>query len=169
MNRYGSKIVVVGVSASGKSVFARKLAEKVALPLTHMDTIMWRPEWTYVGDEETDARIKEVSEGDEWLIEGYITKNSREQLFSAADTIIHLDYPRRVAAWRYLKRWWQHRKKPRPEIEGSPDRFSISFLSLVWQKKENISLKKFLRAVSDQTKVITLRTPQEAQTFLERL
>ncbi len=39
----GNKIVVVGISAVGKSTFSRKLAQTLNLPLTLMDTIMWKP------------------------------------------------------------------------------------------------------------------------------
>lgn len=57
-----NKIIIVGVSASGKSTFSRKLAEKTNLPLIHMDAVMWRPGWEYLGDEYTNQKLYEITE-----------------------------------------------------------------------------------------------------------
>lgn len=167
MKDLGDQIVIVGVSASGKSTFARKLAGKTNLPLILVDSIMWNPGWEYMGDETTIARLKEISKNDKWIIEGYINKNVRTFLFEKADTIIYLDYSPIVASIRYIKRWWRHRKNPRPELEGSPERFSFKFLRLVWSKGEAISLEKFLSEVKNQTKIIRLTSPKEALSFIE--
>jgi len=61
MKNLGGKIVVIGVSASGKSTFSRKLSKKLNLPLTLMDKIMWKPGWDYIGDEETVKKLDQIS------------------------------------------------------------------------------------------------------------
>jgi len=164
-----SKVVVVGVSAVGKSTFARALAEKNKLPLTHMDEIMWRPGWEYIGDEVTNAKLRETSQGERWVIEGYVTRDSRTFLFAKANQIFYLDYSRWLCTWRYLKRWWKFRKEPRPELPGSPESFSFTFLWLVFTKGEAISLRKFLGEVEDQSKIVTLHSPKESNSLLETL
>lgn len=166
---FGKRIVVVGVSASGKSTFARKLSERIKLPLFLMDSIMWNPGWQYIGDEETLRRLEEIGAQEEWIIEGYISKAARTFLFDRADSIIYLDYPPIIATIRYLKRWLKHRKNPRPELEGSPEKFDWKFLKLVWTKGEAISLNKFLKEVSNQEKIITLTSPREANIFLKKI
>lgn len=90
MSKLGSKIVVVGVSAAGKSTFSRKLAQSLNLPLTLMDSIMWKPGWNYVGDEETVRKLDEASAQPEWIIEGYISKEARTFVFDRADSIISI-------------------------------------------------------------------------------
>lgn len=162
-----NKIAIVGVSASGKSTFARSLAAKTNLPLTHMDAVMWQPGWNYIGDEETIRKLNEVSSQEKWIIEGYIDKGAYETVFSQADTIVYLDYPRHVAAWRYIKRWFKHRKHPRPELEGSPEKFSFTFLKLVWEKREVYHLNNFLQKMSHQEKILKLTSPRKAKTFLD--
>lgn len=164
----GKKIVVVGVSASGKSTFARKLATKTNLPVIFMDSIMWNSGWKYIGDEETVKKLDEVSAGDAWIIEGYISKEARAFVFDRADKIFYLDYSPIVSTWRYLKRWWKHRKNPRPELEGSPEKFDFKFLKLVWTKGEAVSLNKFLERVNDQSKIIKLQSPRETKNFLKK-
>ncbi|MEN9647208.1 MAG: hypothetical protein RLY57_12 [Candidatus Parcubacteria bacterium] len=169
MQNLGNKIVVVGVSASGKSTFSRRLGQKLQIPVTYMDAIMWKPGWNYIGDEETERVLNEVSTRERWIIEGYISKGSRTAIFEKADSIIYLDYSRWTVAWRYIKRYWKHRTHPRPELEGSPEKFSFKFFKLVWTKGEAISLNKFLAEIKDKSKITTLTSPQEAENFLARI
>ena len=167
MEILGKRIVVVGVSASGKSTFSRKLAEKTGLPLILMDAIMWKSGWNYIGDEETTKQLDELSNKPEWIIEGYITKAARTFIFDRADTIIYLEYASIVASWRYIKRWWKHRKQARPELEGSPEKFSFKFLKLVWTKGETKSLNKYLSQIDNKQKIIILHSPSDANKFLK--
>lgn len=169
MKDIGNKIVIVGVSGSGKSTFARKLEKKINKRAFFMDAIMWKPGWQYVGDEQTAKGIEEILlKNTEWIIEGYIVKNIRTRVLEEASTIIYLDYSQWVSVFRYLKRCWKHRKTPRLELEGSPEKFSFKFLKLVWTKGETISLNKFLEKV-DQNKIIKLKSPKEALRLLGSL
>ena len=167
MSKLGNKIVVVGTSAVGKSTFSRKLAQVLNLPLTLMDSIMWKPGWNYIGDEETVRKLDEVSLRPEWIIEGYISTEARTFVFDRADSIIYLDYPSLISSWRYIKRWWKYRKAARPELEGSPEKFDLKFLALVWTKGEANYLNRYLKEVNPRKKIITLKSPKEAQKFLE--
>lgn len=159
----------MGVSASGKSTFSRKLSEKTKLPLFLIDSIMWNPGWQYIGDEETVKKIKEIGSQEEWIIEGYISKEARTFLFDRADTIIYLDYPPIVATLRYLKRWFKHRKDPRPELEGSPEKFDWNFMKLVWTKGEAVSLNKFLAQIQDKEKITKLTSVRQTKAFLKTI
>ncbi len=169
INKLGKKIVVLGVSASGKTTFARKLGEKTGLPVTYMDEVMWRPGWKYVGDEETTGHILTTSQGEAWIIEGYIDKNAQQALFEKADTLLYLDYSGWLSAWRYIKRWWKHRKNPRPELPDSPEKFSFEFLLRVYKKKEVYRLEKLFRTVDFSSKIIRFKSPNEATQFLKLL
>jgi len=167
MREIGKKVVIVGVSASGKSTLARRLSEKTGLPIFLMDAIMWNPGWHYIGDEKTVQKLGGISLQDEWIIEGYISKDARTFIFDRADTIIYLDYPPIVATVRYVKRWIKHRKIPRPELEGSPEKFDCKFLKLVWNKGEAVSLNKFLSKIKDPTKLIRLTSVRQTKVFLQ--
>ena len=167
MRALGNKLLILGVSASGKSAFARKLAEKLKLPRIHADAIMWRPGWHYIGDEETAKVLEIESAKPEWIIEGYIVKQARPAVFERADTIIYLHYPRYVAAWRYLERAWKHRKEPRPELPGNPDEFKWETLKKIWNRLETRNVDRFISQMPNQEKVIKLLSPHEADKFLQ--
>jgi adenylate kinase family enzyme len=168
-NKLGNKIVVLGVSASGKSTFARKLGKKIGLPVTHMDALMWKPGWEYIGEEETVTLIKEVSEKDQWIIEGYIEKKVRVELFTKVNTILYLDYPGWLSAWRYVNRTLKHRKNPRPELPGSPETFKFSFLKIVFTKGEVYKLEKLFKEHNWDSKIIRFKSPKESKVFLSKL
>lgn len=168
-NKLGNKIVILGVSASGKSTFARRLAPKMQLPLIHVDELMWKPGWEYIGDEETVSLINAVSEKDSWIIEGYIEKGAQRDLFNKADTLLYLDYPSWVSTLRYIKRWWQHRTEPRPELPGCPETFSFEFLLRVYKKKEVYRLEKLLSEGKWNSKIIRFKTPNQAEHFLKTI
>ncbi len=165
----GNKIVVVGMTAAGKSIFARALAHKINLPLVPVDSIMWKPGWTYIGDEETAQKLEEVSKSEQWIIEGYLVEEARSTVLGRSDKIVYLDYPPMVASWRYIKRWWKHRKHARPELEGSPERFSFKFLELAWTKGEVSYMEEILDKTEYENKILRLKSPKEARKFLETL
>lgn len=169
MQELGNKVVVVGVSASGKTTFSQELSKKTGLPAFYMDSFMWNPGWVYVGDEVTAVKLDELSQQPQWIIEGYITTQGRATLFERADTIIYLDYSRWLSTWRYVVRWWKHRKNARPELDGSPEKFSFKMLWIVFTKGESITLETYLSKIPDQSKIITLKSPREAMEFTSGL
>ncbi len=168
-NKIGNKVVILGVSASGKSTFARKLGKKTGLPVTYIDALMWKPDWQYIGDEETVRLIKEASEKEAWITEGYIEKGARVELFTKADAIVYLDYPAWLPAFRYIKRWIKHRNNPRPELPGCPEKFSFEFFVRVYKKKEVYRLEQLFKQHDWNTKIIRLKSPAKADLFLKSL
>lgn len=169
MKNLGNKIVVVGVSATGKSTFTRKLAQKIKVFPVFVDAIMWKPGWNYIGDEETAKKLIEISDGSQWIIEGYLVEGAKEIIFNRADSIIYLDYSPIVAVLRYIKRYWKHRVNPRTELDGSPEKFSWKMLKRIWQKREVMTLDKFLDRSEFNSKVTRLHSPKETRLFLENI
>jgi adenylate kinase family enzyme len=167
--KIGPKVAVVGMTAVGKSIFGRALANKSGLPLVLIDSIMWKPGWNYLGDEETAQKLDEASREEKWIIEGYLVDAARPFVLGRADTIIYLDYHPLVASWRYIKRWWKHRTDPRLELPGSPERFSFKFLELSWTKGEITYLDELLGKPEYRNKIIRLKSPTEAEKFLREL
>lgn len=167
--KQGKKILIVGTSASGKSIFSRELSRRTGIPVTHVDALMWKPGWDYVGDEATIKLLNEASQHPEWIIEGFIEKEALPFMLERADTIIYLDYPSIIPVWRYIKRSWKHRKDPRPELEGSPDKFNFEFLIRVWKKKEVYWLNRFLATMPDKNKLTKLASPGQAKAFLQKI
>lgn len=86
------KIIVIGGSGSGKSTFARKLAEATGLPLYHLDNVFWNEDKTHVSREVFDRRLDVILGYDRYIIDGEYGRTIGRRI-AAADTIFFFDIP----------------------------------------------------------------------------
>lgn len=54
------KVIVIGSSSAGKSMFSRKLRDVTGLPLYYLDMLWHKSERTNISEEEFDARLNEI-------------------------------------------------------------------------------------------------------------
>lgn len=159
-----NKISVIGISASGKSVFARELSKRTGLPLFHMDNLFWKGNWEAVSESKYLEEEKKLIIKNQWIIEGYVDETMSGRL-QAADRIIYLDYSGIRCAFRFLKRWFMHRRASRPELpDEALDELDLSFLWRVLFRKERPGIEKALDVV-DKSKVIRVYTPRSLQSL----
>ncbi|WP_321025720.1 EutP/PduV family microcompartment system protein [Hungatella effluvii] len=45
------RILIIGGNGCGKTTLSNKLANKLSLPLTHLDALYWNDNWKPVSDE----------------------------------------------------------------------------------------------------------------------
>jgi adenylate kinase family enzyme len=169
MKKLGNKIMIVGSVASGKSTLARKITDITHIPTIFVDTILWKSNWVYIGDEAALEELDTLSQRDSWIIEGYVAPKIKDLLFHRADTILFLEYPRLITLFQYIKRWWQHRKNPRPELNGNTEKFRFKLIKRILQKEESSQLNKTLERNEFKNKVIKLTSPKETIEFLKNL
>ncbi len=86
------KVIIIGSPGAGKSTFARKLRDVIGLPLYHLDLIWHLPDKTNVAREEFDARLQEILNRGEWIIDGNYTRTIEARL-KCCDTVFLLDMP----------------------------------------------------------------------------
>ena len=108
--RLGTRIHVVGMSSSGKTTLASRLAEVGGLELVDLDALNWLPGW--VGLNETDPaelerRFGRATSGDRWVTAGSYRAISQRAFWNRLQTIVWLDLPVGLCAWRMLRRSWQ--------------------------------------------------------------
>src|SRR5262245_2440742 len=97
------RVLVLGCCGAGKSTVSRRLAAVTGLPLIQLDLLYWRPGWTPTPAEEMDALVTRLCAGPRWIIDGNYQRSLPLRL-PRADTVIWLDYPRRVCMARVLWR-----------------------------------------------------------------
>lgn len=133
------RILIAGPPAAGKSTLAHDLANRMLLPVHHVDALRWVSPTQRRSQEELRLLVEEAVGGPAWVAEGSVgpTVNA---FASAADLIVFLDYPRRVTLVRLLKRWAQRRRigMPSRHVER-PSLFALRF-NWTWRRRHRGAL-----------------------------
>jgi adenylate kinase family enzyme len=163
------RVLVIGPCGAGKSTLAIELAEKLNLPVFHMDQLNWQSGWVESSKDEIRERLAVIVAGDRWLIDGTYGGTLLERL-ERADTVIYLDYPIRLCIARLLRRIWTYRGQTRPDMtEGCPERFDLEFLIYLMRWNSGPRLRTEARLNGHENKVIRLRSPGELQRWMDSL
>lgn len=141
---HGNRIVVVGTSGTGKSRLARRLASASGLPLHHMDTLIWRPNWVEADRTAIATAVTRIAAEPQWIVEGWVDDYS-SGLLDVADHIIDLDLPGWLAALGGVERWWRHRGTMRPELPpGCTEKWNWDYLVTMLLRRERHHLDQVL-------------------------
>jgi adenylate kinase family enzyme len=98
------RIVILGTAGSGKSTFARKLGERLGIPVVHLDALRWEPGWKALTMEAFRSRLAEAIRGDAWITDGNYAIATFDLRMPRADLVIWVERPRLQCAWRVMKR-----------------------------------------------------------------
>ncbi|MBV8838776.1 MAG: DNA topology modulation protein [Alphaproteobacteria bacterium] len=166
------RVLVMGCSGSGKSTFARKLADRCGLPFVSIDQLFWQPGWREPDRNAFIATMTREAEKPAWVIDGNYTSRSAAELRRArADTIFWFDLPRWVCMVGVLRRSLLGYGVVRPEMApGCPEQFDLTFYRYVWSYRELQRpklLAYFAELRGDQT-LVTFTTRAQAGAFLAR-
>lgn len=99
----GRRVLVTGLTGSGKSTFSLLLAARTGLPLIYLDLHFWKPGWVAPSEDEWREKQRGLLAGDAWIADG----NYHETLdlrLALADTVVVLDTPWWVCSGRALRR-----------------------------------------------------------------
>ena len=164
------KIAVLGFSGGGKSTLARKLGERLNLPVLHLDTVHWLPGWQQRRTEDGAAIVAEFMDQPDWIIEGTYSKYHMDQRMEQADRIVMLLLPRLICFARALRRHHTYRGQSRPDMtEGCPEKMDGQFVFwLLWEGRLPRRRKIFDDIAGRYPdKTVILRSQKEIDRFLE--
>ncbi|HOD53626.1 MAG TPA: adenylate kinase [Candidatus Cloacimonadota bacterium] len=166
------KIWVRGVSCSGKSTLAKKLAEELNIKHIELDHLHWLPGWQERDKHEFAQLVRaEISHG-HWIIDGNYSKIHQLVNFKQ-DLIVWLDYPLPVLLWRCTKRTLGRicfkKKVCNGNIENLSSLFSRDSLYL-WILKTYQKRKNDLKTLIEKNeKVCVIRSQKDIDQLLLRL
>jgi adenylate kinase family enzyme len=171
------RINVVGASGSGKTTFAKQLAQHLGIRHIEMDAIHWGPDWTPTPIDILRERVAQELKGDAWTIDGNYSK-IRDLVWSRADSVVWLDYPLPLVMARVTSRTIR-RVVTREELwAGNRERFAASFLSresiILWSLSTYFRRKREYPALLSQPEYahlspVRLKSPRAARRWLASL
>jgi adenylate kinase family enzyme len=165
------RIVVVGNSGAGKSLLSTTLAERLGLPLEHLDPYYWRPGWTRPSREEWRSRVAELVARDEWVMDGNYASTFDLRL-PRAELIVWVDPNRLSCEYQALRRWWTGRKQHRVDRpDGCAEAIDWEFLVYIWTYRRRMQprLERALAEHAQGTPVVRLRSRRKTRRWLDTL
>jgi hypothetical protein len=122
------RIAIIGCGGSGKTVLARRLADRLGLTVSNLDALYYDDGWNPTPPEKFAAIQRELVAADRWIIEGNYASTLPIRL-ARADTVIFLDLPARTCLWGIAQRCWRYRGGQ--HTDGVYDRITWSFITYI--------------------------------------
>ena len=137
-----ARVAVVGSPGSGKTTFARRLAERDGVPCVELDALHHLPHWEERPLDDFRALVDTELVGDTWVVDGNYRTKVGDIIWSRADTVVFLDLPRRTCMRRVATRtfrrvltreelWNGNREELRNALSLDPQR---SLLVWTWTR-----------------------------------
>lgn len=172
MNQAPLRILVYGVTGSGKTTFARAVAERLDLHLILADDLAWGPDWQQHPKEVQLERIDAATARDRWILDsmyGFWMPVVQPRV----DLVLGLDYPRWLSLSRLLRRTAHRCLTGEQCCNGNREtwRQAISRDSIIgWHFKSFAKKRARMRQwEAEGQKILRFRHPVEAAAWLNRL
>lgn len=122
------RVVVLGRGGAGKTTLAIRLGEITRLPVVELDKRFWQPGLVAPSRRRWVQLQRELVAGRTWIMDGDLGPyDVVEVRLAAADTVIVLDFPFAICAWRAIRRsreradfwrWvWAYRHRSLPRLQ----------------------------------------------------
>lgn len=163
--------MVLGPSGSGKSTLSRKIGKILNIPIIHLDRNYWNPGWIHTPEKDWQIKVKELTSGEEWVMDGNYT-SSLGLRAAAADTIVFIDIPRRLSYLRVFVRFLRFRGKTRPDLnEDCPEKIDWDFIQWIWDypRTRKPIILRFLEKLGRTKDVYILHNQREINEFLKAI
>jgi adenylate kinase family enzyme len=171
------RVSVVGNSGSGKTRLARQLAAQLGVPYIEIDQLNHQPGWQERSVEELREALRPLLEGDGWVVDGNYRNRVGDLVRGGADTVLWLDYPRRVVLSRVIRRTvrrvltreelWNGNREPLSNLWSRDPQRSI----IAWSWTQHDSYRRQYEVeMADpgnaHLRYVRLRTPAEGRRWL---
>lgn len=167
------RVLIHGVTGSGKSSLATELGRLTGLPVLLADEeIGWLPGWIQRPAEEQRRLAMERASAPAWVFDTAYGPYRRE-IAEQAELVLCLDYPRLVSLGRLVRRSIRRVLGAEPVCNGNVETWSRLFAAdsiLVWHWRSFASKREQIEAVLSAYgpgKVVRFRSPGQTQRWLQ--
>lgn len=135
------RILIIGSPGAGKSTLARRLSERLNLPLIHLDREYFGPGWSTPPRPEWRERVTALAARPAWIMDGNYASTFDIRVPRATD-IVWLDLPRWRCALSVLARVARNYGRTRPDLgNAGPEKFDWSFMRWIWAYPDKLRPK----------------------------
>jgi adenylate kinase family enzyme len=164
------RVAVVGCGGAGKTTLASELADRLGIPVIHIDSHYWQMvdgERVESTPEQWEARHGELIAQDDWVIDGMKFGVLDERL-ARADTVVYLDPSPAICLGAIIQRRLRHRGQDRPEL-GVYVHINYEFLRWVWMFRRRQRPTLLSKLARFEGEVVILHRRREVRRYLEAI
>ena len=165
------RILVYGVTGSGKTTLAERLSHLLGTDWTSVDDVTWQPGWVLLPEDEQRRIFTEVCARDSWILDTAYSAWSDVAL-ARAQLVVGLDYPRWRSLARLVRRTVGRNLDHRPICNGNVESWRQTFSRdsiLAWHFRSFASKHERLvdwEADPAMPPVLRVRSPAQLETWL---
>lgn len=167
------RILIIGNAGSGKSNFAKQLANRLELPLIHLDRLYWRGNWEHLSREEFDAALQMELDKPQWIIDGNFNRTLPHRL-RYCDTVFFFDLPAIACVYGITKRVLTNYGKTRDDMGGNcPEYFDARkpelYRRVLRFNREHRKDYYSMLSEAKHVRVIVFKSRRQVAQFLKKL
>lgn len=155
------KILVAGYSSSGKSTFAKRLSKHYQIPVLHIDTVFFGPNWVERDHDVVEEEINQFMSKESWIIDGQYRKLAVER-YEQSQQLFLFDFNRFKCLYGAIVRRIKYHNQNRDTIaDGCQERLNFSFIWWILfqgrRKDSKLLMKSYKKKYKDKTVVFKNR------------
>lgn len=172
----GRRIVVYGVTGSGKTTVARRLGALLGLPVIELDALFWNPNWVDTPADEFRTRVQSAFDAAPagWVCDGNYTGRLGDFAVSQADSVVWMHLPLWVTFRRVLTRTVSRALRREVLWGTNQESWRLSFLDrnsiLLWSLTHHWATARNIKTVLSETdarpRVYELKSARDVGKFL---
>lgn len=168
------RILVYGVTGSGKSMAAERISASTGLPLTLADELTWLPGWVPVAEQRQRELFGTVVAEDRWVLDTAYGA-WLDIVLPRVELIVGLDYPRWLSLQRLIRRTLVRAIDKKPICNGNTEslRGIFSQDSIIrWHFRSFARKRRRMRqwaAAQDGPPVLIFTRPIDLERWISRI
>lgn len=168
------RVLLYGVTGSGKSTAALAIGARSGHPVTLVDELTWEPGWVPVDVSVQRELIGTIVAEERWLLDSSYG-DWLDLVLPRTQLVVGLDYPRWLSFARLVRRTVSGAITKEPRCNGNVETWRAMLgrnSILVWHVRSFARKRARMRswaASADGPRVLLLRHPRELDVWLETL
>lgn len=157
------RINVTGNAASGKTTLAARIGTELGVPVFSLDSIVWQPNWVKTPPEQRLVEEQRLVALPSWIIDGV-----SPLVRASADLVVFLDVPRRVCAFRGIRRALHYGFSTRPDLPHPCPEIAIvpHLLKLIYRFHKNGRPQIHLEATKEPHRIRIEQHPVHGEAII---